>query len=63
LTWYFRDATTPKTVQLLDRLATETALVPAWWFVEVTNVLALAERKGRSTPAIRSNSVIAGGWT
>jgi predicted nucleic acid-binding protein len=25
--------------------------VPAWWFIEVTNVLAMAERKGRITPA------------
>jgi predicted nucleic acid-binding protein len=35
---------------LLNRLATETALVPAWWFIEITNVLAMAERKGRITP-------------
>ena len=26
------------------------ALVPAWWFIEITNVLAMAERKGRITP-------------
>jgi predicted nucleic acid-binding protein len=24
--------------------------VPAWWFIEITNVLAMAERKGRITP-------------
>jgi predicted nucleic acid-binding protein len=34
---------------LLNRLHTETALVPAWWFIEITNVLAMAERKGRIT--------------
>ena len=41
---------TPKTEALLSRLTTETALVPAWWFIEITNVLAMAERKGRITP-------------
>lgn len=51
MTWLFRDEATPKTAELLDRLAHEAALVPAWWSVEVTNVIALAERKGRITPA------------
>ena len=51
MAWLFKDEGTPKTADLLNRLATETALVPAWWFVEITNVLALAERKGRITPA------------
>jgi predicted nucleic acid-binding protein len=51
MAWLFNDEATPKTADLLNRLATETALVPAWWFVEITNVLALAERKGRITPA------------
>lgn len=45
MNWLFSDEATPKTAELLNRLATETALVPAWWYVEVTNVLALAERK------------------
>lgn len=51
MTWLFDDEATPKTAELLNRLASETALVPAWWHVEVTNVLALAERKGRITAA------------
>lgn len=51
MTWLFKDEATPKTAELLNRLATEAALVPAWWFIEVTNVLALAERKGRITAA------------
>ena len=51
MTWLFRDEATPGTAELLNRLATEAALVPAWWYVEVTNVLALAERKGRITAA------------
>jgi predicted nucleic acid-binding protein len=43
---------------LLNRLATETALVPAWWLIEFTNVLAIAERKGRITPT-QSDAFIA----
>src|SRR5271154_6308582 len=58
MAWLFHDEATPKTAALLKRLATETALVPGWWFLEVTNVLALAERKGRITPA-QSDSFIA----
>ena len=58
MAWLFHDEATPKTVALLNRLATETALVPAWWFVEITNVLAMAERKGRITPS-QSDAFIA----
>jgi len=50
MAWLFHDEATPKTTALLNRLATETALVPAWWFIEIANVLAMAERKGRITP-------------
>lgn len=50
MAWLFHDQATPKTAGLLQRLESETALVPAWWFIEITNVLALAERKGRITP-------------
>ena len=58
MTWLFHDEATPKTSQLLAQLATETALVPAWWFIEVTNVIALAEKKKRITVA-QSNAFIA----
>jgi len=58
MAWLFHDEATKKTVALLNRLATETALVPAWWFVEITNVLAMAERKGRITPS-QSDAFIA----
>lgn len=51
MAWLFHDETTLKSAALLSRLATETALVPSWWFIEITNVLAMAERKGRITPA------------
>ena len=51
MTWLFNDEATTETAKLLARLATETALVPAWWLIEVTNVIALAERKGRIAAA------------
>jgi predicted nucleic acid-binding protein len=58
MTWLFHDEATPKTTALLNRLAVDAALVPAWWFIEMTNVLAMAERKGRITPA-QSDAFIA----
>jgi predicted nucleic acid-binding protein len=54
----FHDEATPKTAALLNRLATETALVPAWWFIEITNAVAMAEGKGRIT-ATQSEAFIA----
>ena len=51
MAWLFHDEATPKTADLLNRLANKTALVPAWWFIEITNVWAMAERKGRITAA------------
>lgn len=51
LAWCFADEATPATRHLLDRMCEETAAVPSWWYVEITNVLALAERKHRITPA------------
>ncbi|PYT81663.1 MAG: VapC toxin family PIN domain ribonuclease [Acidobacteria bacterium] len=58
MAWLFHDEATPKTADLLNRLATEPALVPAWWFIEITNVLVMAERNGRITPA-QSDAFIA----
>jgi len=58
MAWLFHDEATAKTDALLNRLAMETALVPAWWFIEITNVLAMAERKGRITSA-KSDAFIA----
>ena len=58
MAWLFNDEATPKTAALLNRLATETALVPAWWFIEITNVLAMAEGRGRIT-ATQSDAFIA----
>lgn len=58
MAWLFQDEATAKTTALLNRLATETAVVPAWWFIEITNVLAMAERKRRITPT-QSDAFIA----
>ena len=58
MAWLFHDEATSKTQALLNRLTTETVLVPAWWFIEITNVLAVAERRGRITPA-QSDAFIA----
>src|SRR5215831_7597155 len=58
MAWLFHNEATTKTTALLNRLVTETALVPAGWFIEITNVLAMAERKGRITPT-QSDAFIA----
>lgn len=58
MAWLFGDEATPQTAALLDRMSSETAVVPALWFLEVTNVLALAERKGRINSS-QSDSFIA----
>jgi predicted nucleic acid-binding protein len=51
LAWCFHDEATPATVWVLDCLRTEEAIVPSLWHLEVTNVLTLAERKGRIAAA------------
>jgi predicted nucleic acid-binding protein len=58
MAWLFNDEATPETAALLRRLVTETALVPAWWFIEITNMLAMAERKACITPG-QSDAFIA----
>ena len=58
MAWLFHDEATPKTAALLNRLATETALVPDWWFIEIATVLAMSERKGRISP-MQSDAFIA----
>jgi predicted nucleic acid-binding protein len=49
--WFFDDERSPTTDQLLDRLEMETAVVPSLWYFEVANVLAISERRRRTTPA------------
>jgi predicted nucleic acid-binding protein len=51
LSWCFPDEQTPLSLNVLERLKTgEQDLVPAFWSVEVLNILLLGERKGRITP-------------
>jgi predicted nucleic acid-binding protein len=55
--WCFEEEATPATDQLPDRLMNENAAVPAFWALEVANVLALAERRRRITPADASEFI------
>jgi len=57
LTWLFADELTSATAELLERLNAETGVVPDLWFLEIANVLSLAERRGR-IPADRSAEFI-----
>ncbi len=52
MTWCFPDEATPASSRVQDRLAEETALVPAHWFLEVANVLVMAEKRRRIAPAV-----------
>lgn len=49
LAWCFHDEATPATGALLERLEDETAVVPALWPLELGNILAATERRGRLT--------------
>jgi predicted nucleic acid-binding protein len=45
--WFFNDETSPIAESTLDALGSQPALVPALFFLEVANVLAAGERRGR----------------
>jgi predicted nucleic acid-binding protein len=47
MTWLFPEEATTATTALLERLAADTGVVPAWWYIEIVNVIAHAEHKGR----------------
>jgi predicted nucleic acid-binding protein len=49
LAWCFRDELTEAAARLREQLHTSVAAVPLLWFIEIANVLALAERRGRIT--------------
>jgi predicted nucleic acid-binding protein len=57
LSWCFRNEATAVGDRVLERLAAETASVPAIWHLEIANVLALSERRGRITPANSSEFI------
>lgn len=45
--WCFGDEATPETRALLRRVGAERAVAPAIWALEVANILAMGERRGR----------------
>lgn len=51
LSWCFIDETTKQTRELLEKLNSEVAYVPAIWRLEISNILLLAERKKRISHA------------
>lgn len=51
MAWCFEDEATAETWAILERLQDEGAVAPALWPLEVANVLLLAERRHRATPA------------
>ena len=49
--WLFRDEASPEGYAALAVIGREGAIVPPLWFVEITNGLGMAERRGRMTQA------------
>jgi predicted nucleic acid-binding protein len=47
MAWCFLDEATTATRTLYHELSKVTLAVPAWWYIELTNVLYLAEKRGR----------------
>ncbi len=50
-TWFFDDESSTVAQRALDALGTQSALVPPLFFLEVANVLSVAERRGRLSRA------------
>jgi predicted nucleic acid-binding protein len=56
--WVYEEQATPETDELLNRVAAgATVVVPALWFLEMANVLLVAQRRHRLT-AIQRNSAL-----
>ena len=51
MAWCFADEATVETARVQDLLIAEAALVPSHWFLEVINVLAMAEKRKRIAAA------------
>jgi predicted nucleic acid-binding protein len=56
--WCFEDEVSPFTETVLDAVVRDGARVPALWVVEMSNVLAMAERHGR-LDAARVDQILA----
>ncbi|MGQ0624696.1 MAG: type II toxin-antitoxin system VapC family toxin [Sporichthyaceae bacterium] len=59
MAWCFEDESTPPTEAVLDQLATDEAIVPTLWRLEVANVLLVAQRRGRVSEAQATRFVAA----
>ncbi|MGA2258381.1 MAG: type II toxin-antitoxin system VapC family toxin [Thermoguttaceae bacterium] len=55
MAWCFADEATVETARVQDRLIAEAALVPSHWFLEVVNVLVMAEKHQRIAAADATN--------
>ncbi len=55
--WCLEDGTSPAAERVLERVIREGALVPALWAFEMSNVLVVAERRGRITAADAERAV------
>ena len=51
LAWCFEDEAGPEADALIERVATEGALAPAHWPLELANALVMAERRSRLSQA------------
>ena len=49
LAWVLRDESSPQADRALEQVAAIGGIAPALWWVEVRNVLLMAERRGRLT--------------
>ncbi len=49
ISWCFADETNAEAEAILAGLATDRAVVPSIWFLEIANVLLVAERRQRIT--------------
>ncbi|MEA1673466.1 type II toxin-antitoxin system VapC family toxin [Nitrospirillum sp. BR 11163] len=57
LAWVLPEETSPAAQALLERIIQDGALAPPLWRIEVANVLAMAERRGRISASDRQNAL------
>lgn len=55
--WLFRDEASAEGYAALAVIGREGAIIPPLWFVEITNGLGMAERRGRITQAGMSEAI------
>ena len=55
--WLFRDEASPEGYAALSVIGRGGAIVPAVWFFEITNVLGMAERRGRVSAAGQQDAI------